>query len=372
MIGNLVKRDFAKVTPETKLSKIIGKLAENEEAVAVFDGNNFLGLISANNLIERDYPSDTKAKSLIRKNVPKIDESTDIINASKLLLENDLKALPVFSGGKIKGLLYEKDLIKNCKEYVEKSGKAIKDIIHAPITIEKSETVGKARTVVRENDISRLPVVDENGYLVGIVDTKDFLKTITPNEGMGIKDLAGESLPEYEYPITTISDPSPLTVDSLNSWKDAIELMKKHNKSYVLILRDKKPVGIITPKDILEVIASLEEQEKVYVQITGLDNIENLFDREKIDKMIEDFIKKIGKIYNRIEYMFVHIKSSQNKGGDRLYSVRNRILTPVGLYVSKASGWNAIATVNETLDKLEKQIIKEHQKSKDLRSPRGA
>ncbi|MCD6398937.1 MAG: hypothetical protein J7L08_03370, partial [Candidatus Aenigmarchaeota archaeon] len=66
------------------------------------------------------------------------------------------------------------------------------------------------------------------------------------------------------------------------------------------------------------------------------------------------------------EYMFIHIKTSQDTGGDKLYLIRARILTPTGLYVSKSTEWNAIASMSETLDRLERQIIKDHQKSKDL------
>ncbi|MCD6368055.1 MAG: CBS domain-containing protein [Candidatus Aenigmarchaeota archaeon] len=363
-----LRKDFVKVDLDTRISEIVGKMLEGEEAVAVFDDEEFVGIISINKLIERDYPPETKAKSVVLKNIPKLNGDETFSEISRLFLESDVKALPVFSNGELEGMVFEHDIIKNSEEYLERSKKAVHDVLHEPITINKYETVGKARKIIRENNISRLPVIDKNGEFVGLIDATDFLKTIVHKDEIGTGDAAGEIIPEHEYPVTTILNPTPVTTKSLSSWKEALDIMRTHEKSYILLIEDKKPTGIITAKDILEVIASLEEERKgVYVQITGLGEVENSFDREKIDKMIESFVQKVGKMFDLIEYLFVHIKSFQTVGGDRMYVIRGRISTPEGLYTSRASSWNPISAVRESLDRLEIQILKDKEKQKDRR-----
>jgi len=365
---DFIRKDFVKVELDTKISEIVGKMLKGEEAVVVFEGNEFIGIISANELIDKDYPIETKAKHLVKKNLPKIEGEIDFIKAAKTFLENKTKAIPIFSGEELMGFLYEKDFVRNSDICLSESKKTTDDIASIPEVIEENESIGKARAIVKEKNVSRLPVVDKEGILVGIVDIVDFLKTVNPQEGVGRKDSIGDYVPEYKLSVTTIMNSKPLFVEGKISCNEAIKLMKKHNSSYILITKEKKPVGIITSKDILEMIASLEKKKGIYVQITGLEEIENSFDRDKIDDIIEEKIKKIGKIHKNIRYLFIHIKTHQKKGEQKLYSIRTRISTPVGLFVSKYSNWNSITAVEEVLDRLDRQIIEEHEKHRNQKT----
>ncbi len=364
-VNNFLRKDFLKVGPDTKISEIAAKMMKGEEAAAVVDGSRFLGIISANNLIDRDYPAETKAKNLARKNVPKIEGDLDIFKLAKMFLENNIKAIPVLSGGKLLGLVFESDIVQNSETCLSESNKTVKEIASMPVVISRDENIGKARTLTQENDINRLPVIDSEGRLEGVIDIEGFLKTVNPQESMGKKDSAGDYTPEYRLSVTTIMNRNPVTtVENINCNK-IVKLFKKYNTSYVIITSDKKPVGIVTSKDILELVASLKKKEGVYVQISGLEEIEDSFERDKIDSLIEDSVKKIGKIYGGIEYLFLHIKSSQKEGEQKLYSIRTRILTPVGLYVSKSQGWNPIKTADEALERLERQVTEDHEKHRE-------
>ncbi|UCG95329.1 MAG: CBS domain-containing protein [archaeon] len=369
-LSELVRKDFLEVGPDAKISEVASHMIRGEEAVVVCD-ENFIGIISSNQLIDRDYPAETKTRTLVRKNIPRIEDDIGSAGVAKLFLENNVKAVPVFSKDKLAGLLYEKDFIRN-SECLSDTKKTLEDIASVPDVIEKDESIGKARTVLKEKNISRLPVVDERGKLSGIIDIEDFLKTVNPREGMGRKDSAGDSVPEFKLPVTTIMDENPLVTEENITCSKIIKLFKKHNKSYIIMVRNKEPVGIVTSKDILELMASLESQKGVYVQINGLGETEDEFEKDKIDSMIIDSVQKIGKIHGPMEYFFVHIKSSQREGEQKLFSIRTRALTPVGLYVSKASGWNVITTTDEALDRLERQIIEDREKKMNLRSPRNA
>lgn len=343
---------------ETKISKIVAKMIEGKEALAVFD-DDFVGIISSNEIIDRDYPMETKARHLVKKNLPKIEEKTGISEAAKIFLDNNIKAAPVFSGKNIIGLIYEKDLVRSldCLE-----NKTTEDISTVPEIIEMNDNIGKARSILKEKNVSRLPVVDENGKLAGILDIVDFLKTVNPKESVGRKDSKGDVVPEYKLSVTTIMNSSPICVEGNIPCKDVVEIFKKRDCSYVIITREKEPMGIVTSKDILEMMASYEKGDGVYIQITGLNQVEDSFDREKVDSIIEEYARKIGKIYEGIEYFFIHIKSSRKEGEKSLYSIRARVSTSAGLYVSRSSGWNLVTAVEEAMERLERQVVQEHQK----------
>jgi|GEM_PF-1718343 len=368
-LEKIIRKDFVKVTPETKISEIVGYMMKDEEAVAVFEGNNFSGIVSVNNLIDRDYPIETKVKSIVRKNIPKMKiEELDAIRIAKMFLENNIKAIPIFENENLSGFIFEKDFIRNSEFYLSKCPKTTEEIASIPEVIEKNETIGKARGIIKDTNVSRLPVVDK-GKLVGIIDVKDFLKTINTQERIGKEDSVGDVIPEHKLSVTTIMNPNPLFIEENISCKDVIKLFEKNNVSYIIITKERVPTGIVTSKDILEFIASLEEEKGVYVQITGLEEVEDSFDKDKIDDIVKEYAKKIGKIEN-IEYLFVHIKSSQKEGKQRLYQIRTRVSTPNGLFVGKSSGWNSVNAVDEALEHLERQITEKHEKMHDLNRPR--
>lgn len=369
-LSKIIRKEFTKVSPETSISEIASKMTRGEEAVVVCD-NEFIGIISSNQIIDRDYPAETKAKKLVRKNIPKIEGKLDPTMTTKIFLENNIKAIPVFSKEELTGIIYEKDFVRN-SDCLSENKKTIEDIITVPEVINRDENIGKARSLLKENNISRLPVVNKEGELVGILDIQDFLKTVNPKEGMGKEDSAGDFTPESKLPVTTIMDENPMVTEENITCNKVLKLFKKHDKSYIILVKEKKPVGIVTSKDILELMASLESEKGIYVQINGLKEIEDSFDRDKIDSIIVDSVQKIGKIHGPMEYFFVHIKSSQREGEQRLFSIRTRALTPVGLYVSKATDWNCVTAVDDALDRLERQIIEDREKKVDLRSPRNA
>jgi IMP dehydrogenase len=58
-------------------------------------------------------------------------------------------------------------------EHVRKVKRAENGMIYDPITIHKDSTVGNAQMLMKENKIGGIPVVDEKGRLIGIVTNRD-------------------------------------------------------------------------------------------------------------------------------------------------------------------------------------------------------
>ena len=110
----------------------------------------------------------------IMKKAMVLDKDISLKQASKLMTSKKISSLIFLENDKIKGILTEKDLIKNFGK-----NKKVSDIITKKvITITPEESTEKAIELMKKNKISILPVVDKN-YLVGIISAKDILnKTI--------------------------------------------------------------------------------------------------------------------------------------------------------------------------------------------------
>ncbi|MCS7108852.1 MAG: CBS domain-containing protein [Sulfolobales archaeon] len=100
-----------------------------------------------------------------------------------------------------------------------------------------------AKILITEN-IRGLPVIDNNGELIGMITSADILKAFINND-------SNASISNYLR--TNI-----VTVLSDEELVDIINKMIKHNTGRVIVLNDGKPIGIITRTDILQKIAALD------------------------------------------------------------------------------------------------------------------
>src|SRR5574344_2123477 len=71
------------------------------------------------------------------------------------------------------GVIHKNMPIEAQMEHVRKVKRAENGMIYDPITILKDSTVGGAIQIMKENGIGGIPVVDENHKLIGIVTNRD-------------------------------------------------------------------------------------------------------------------------------------------------------------------------------------------------------
>lgn len=90
--------------------------------------------------------------------------------AAELMLDHDISGLPVLDGGKLVGIVTKMDFAKVCMDYDDVYAGQVMQA--SPITISPGDRVIHARKLLLEEEILALPVV-ENRVLVGIVTTRD-------------------------------------------------------------------------------------------------------------------------------------------------------------------------------------------------------
>jgi CBS domain-containing protein len=147
-----------------------------------------------------------KAKDIMTKELITVSPETEIVQATRLLLENNINGVPVTDDmGKLVGILCQSDLVVQQKKFPVPSFFTLLDGL-IPLTSMKqlkrevrkiaAVTVGQAMTpdpifvgpdtVIEElaalmvdNNFHTIPVVDE-GKLVGVVGKEDILRTLLP------------------------------------------------------------------------------------------------------------------------------------------------------------------------------------------------
>ncbi len=152
-----------------------------------------------------------KARDIMSKNVVTVTPDTEITQAAKLLLENHFNGLPVVDeSGKLIGILCQDDLIVQQKRLPLPSlftffdglipltsyrslEKEVEKIVATtvsqamttdPITIDPDASLEDIATLMVNNNIHTLPVLDRD-RLVGVIGKEDVLRTLMPSDKQG-------------------------------------------------------------------------------------------------------------------------------------------------------------------------------------------
>lgn len=127
------------------------------------------------------------------------------------------------------------------------------------ITVSGSSTLPDAYWLMLENDVRRLPVV-EDGVLVGIVTMED-LRRMDPIEAAGY-DIIRISNMLAKLPIRQLMTKNPKTIAPTESLVKAAQLMLRNKISTLPVLDGDELVGIITERDIFRAFVESEEQRE--------------------------------------------------------------------------------------------------------------
>ena len=156
-----------------------------------------------------------------------------------------------------------------------------------PITVTPDTSVMKASQLMKENNIRRLPVVDENGKVVGIVSDRD-LKEASPSKATTL-DVHELYYLLSELKVKDIMSKKVYTIKPTDTVEKAAVIMLEHKITGLPVVEDGKLVGILTQGDVFRVLTSITGVYRGGTVFTFL-----LEDRPGSIKEVADVIRKYG------------------------------------------------------------------------------
>ncbi|MDQ3652927.1 MAG: IMP dehydrogenase [Acidobacteriota bacterium] len=137
------------------------------------------------------------------------------------------------------GVIHKNMPVERQAEEVDKVKRSESGMIVDPVTIRHDRPVSDALAVMERYHISGVPVVDEDGHLVGIITNRD---------------LRFET--RFQIPVSEVMTPQPLvTVPVGTTLDEAKVVLQKHRIEKLLVIdSDKHLKGLITVKDIQKAI----------------------------------------------------------------------------------------------------------------------
>jgi CBS domain-containing protein len=119
-------------------------------------------------------------------------------------------------------------------------------------TVGEDESLDLVASVMEWKRIRHIPVEDGQHRLVGLISYRSLLKLMA----RGLLTQQGNQLA-----VSEVMNRDPVTVSPGSSTLEAIELMRQHEISCLPVVSDDHLVGVITERDLMNVAATLLEQQ---------------------------------------------------------------------------------------------------------------
>jgi IMP dehydrogenase len=159
---------------------------------------------------------------------------TPIVSASMDTVTESQLAIAIAREGGI-GVIHKNMTIEEQAKQVVIVKRAENGMIYDPVTIKRDKTVADALELMSEYKIGGIPVVDDGGYLVGIVTNRD----------LRFEKKFGRAIAEV------MTSENLITTNQTTDLESAVDILQRHKiEKLPVVDKNNKLIGLVTYKDI--------------------------------------------------------------------------------------------------------------------------
>src|SRR3954467_9495615 len=114
-------------------------------------------------------------RDLMSSNPCSIDSDKSIAHAAKMMRDEDVGLAPIVEGDRLVGTVTDRDIaIRVVAEGKDPESTKVKEIASTDlVTVDPQQNLDEALRLMAQHQVRRLPVVEEDGRLVGVVAQAD-------------------------------------------------------------------------------------------------------------------------------------------------------------------------------------------------------
>lgn len=258
LLNILKESNIIRVSPEDHLSKVLSKLSTSHDAAFVFDENDkYIGIVSPYfTMIKSSLPANTKVQHCLT-HTAKIYLNYPLSKVCELFIQSKIHYLPVFDEeDKFLGIISARRILsyfKNLSIFKVKLEGLINKRWKGLITVFEDDTITQAIHLFKINKISKLIVINHDRKLKGVLSYYDLIKLmVSPKYSSHHGERVNEKISFYNYRVKNFAKNYVLTLSKEKHLTEVINLIvNKKIGSVIVVDKERRPLGIITTRDIL-------------------------------------------------------------------------------------------------------------------------
>jgi CBS domain-containing protein len=114
-------------------------------------------------------------KEVMTSNPVTVEADASVVEAARVMKKEDTGIVPVTAGGRLVGTITDRDIVvRVLAEEKDPQATTVRDVASTElVTVDPQQELDEALRLMARNQVRRLPVVEGDGRLVGIVSQAD-------------------------------------------------------------------------------------------------------------------------------------------------------------------------------------------------------
>ena len=370
---HIYSNDFVGIASTETVASLIGKMQAHvgQIGACILEDNALIGVFSPEKLLKSRIDIASMKVGKLARHVPQLKRTDDLLAVAGHMYDANASMLPLVENDVIIGVVHVLDVLKHIRNLPEMKNILVRNIRHPrPLTLNVNDRIDTALSIMHDEHIDRLPVVDGNGNIAGFVSYRDVIERYYAHHvAADAQDRHMRSVTKTKafeanrpqvpgLPVSNIMNTEIITINEDEAIGDVIDKMIAHQVHSLLILDKQKPIGIVTQRDVLEAVIASQVPQSNNVRFIGLDELDvDSYLRIQIRRIAAHHMKKIEHFLNAEHEAIVHIKEYQRAGDRHKFSVHLRITMPGTVIPStNAHAWNIRTALQDAFSRLEAKL----------------
>lgn len=135
----------------------------------------------------------TKVREVMTNNPRCVTPETPLPEVARLMKSEDVGSLPILEGERVTGIVTDRDIVLNAvAEDKNPSGMPVREVASRELfKVNADEDLSSALELMAHQQVRRLPVVDDDGRLVGILAQADIAREAKDKDsGQMLQDIS--------------------------------------------------------------------------------------------------------------------------------------------------------------------------------------
>jgi CBS domain-containing protein len=119
--------------------------------------------------------TDTSIRNVMTPNPTTVEPSSPVVEAARIMRDDDVGPVPVVESGRLVGMITDRDItIRVVADGKDPQSTTVGEVMSRDlVTVDQQQSLDEALRLMAEHQVRRVPVVEEDSRLVGIVAQAD-------------------------------------------------------------------------------------------------------------------------------------------------------------------------------------------------------
>ncbi len=259
-VRDIMLREYPAVEKNETLIQAVRVMEKYEsDRVLVFSEGRLVGIMTKKDIMTKlatlrtrnVVPGRLHVSSFMTPDPITVEPSLQAADAAQKMIENNIGSLPVVEGEKVVGLVTRWEIAKLVEAMEDV--KVVDVMVTTPEVLRTTNKVLHARQVLLRYNLLFVPVLDEEGRLVGYVTVDEVADAF-----LAFHDIVPEKYRKERIEHLIVDDIMrlrPPIVSPSSSVKEAYEKMAEKRSKGVAVVHEGRLVGIVTLNELVKLVA---------------------------------------------------------------------------------------------------------------------